>query len=203
MRPRRAAIEVRRIPSLSREPRSTRVQFVAAALCAAGALCAVAALAGCGRSVAPGPALASAPELPLLPAVGGVQDLWPFEFGFDAGRSVVRSTLGEPSDTEERQVPDTPDAAAVVWRYPGLELIFYHDTGQSLEYLLSVRVSDSGIRLGAGVSVGMTQTEVTAIMGEPALQDEGLLAYFYLTGTIEFVVTDGAVVAVVLTRAMP
>lgn len=156
------------------------------------------------------------PELPELSLVGGAQDLWPFDFGFDATRAAVATEFGDPSERNTVPVGANRDSGAsdgdsengstgVVesWRYEGVSFDFFIDPEQNLEFLLSAQVSDSSIVLGSGISIGMEVDDLFGIMGEPAVSTERNLVYFYLTNTIEFHVGEDRVAAVTLSRAMP
>ena len=43
-----------------------------------------------------------------------------------------------------------------------------------------VKVFDAAITLGSGVSLGMSVDDLLGIMGEPAVNDQSNLVYFYL-----------------------
>ena len=166
------------------------------------------AAAGCGESAPPEaqePAVEqAAADLPEIAAIGGVQDVWAFDFGMDADREAVRAELGEPRSravSEESDRAGEPDI--VVWRYDGLEITFLIDAVNEIEYLLSARISDPSVPIRGGLEVGMQLDRATELLGDPRVINERSLVYFYRNTTIELVVSDGVVEAIHLARALP
>ncbi len=166
------------------------------------------AAAGCGESAPPEAQEPAAEEatadLPEIAAIGGVQDVWAFDFGMDADREAVRAELGEPRSravSEESDRAGEPDI--VVWRYDGLEITFLIDAVNEIEYLLSARISDPSVPIRGGLEVGMQLDRATELLGDPRVINERSLVYFYRNTTIELVVSDGVVEAIHLARALP
>ncbi|MFW5743161.1 MAG: hypothetical protein ACOCVO_01000 [bacterium] len=163
---------------------------------------------GCGESSPPQaqePAAEQATaDLPEIAAIGGVQDVWAFDFGMDADREAVRAQRGEPrarAVSEESDRAGEPDI--VVWRYDGLEITFLIDAANETEYLLSARISDPSVPIRGGLEVGMQLDRATELLGEPRVIEERSLVYFYRNTTIELVVSDDVVEAIHLARALP
>jgi hypothetical protein len=161
---------------------------------------------GCARPSSP-PA-GSEPEsqpatLPQIAAVGGVQDVWPFSFGFDANQDVLEQILGTPVGTELAQVGTDGGANVEKWFYEGLEFMFFTAEGTEQEHLLSVRINSPEIELRGGLALGMVVEQVVTLMGEPSLRRDDRLVYFYYATTIELTVENGRISEVSLSRAMP
>lgn len=170
---------------------------------------AVAAVAtGCGGPTADEaqePDAANTPaELPELAAIGGVHDVWAFEFGMDSDREAVRAHLGEPAARIEGE--DSGRAGApriVVWEYDGLEVTFLIDEANESERLLSVEISDPSVPTRGGLEVGMQLDRATELLGEPRVVNERSLVYFYRNTTIELIASGDVVEAIHLARALP
>ncbi|MFW5742544.1 MAG: hypothetical protein ACOC2D_04645 [Spirochaetota bacterium] len=168
----------------------------------------VVAAAGCDRSAPdepqePADADASA-EVAELAAIGGVQDVWAFEFGLDADRDTVREHLGAPAARTESEESGRAGALRiVVWRYDRLEVTFLVDAATESEYLLSVKVLDPSVPTRGGLEVGMELERAIDLLGEPRVIDDGSLVWFYRNTTIELVVSDDEVEAIHLARALP
>lgn len=168
----------------------------------------VVAAVGCDRPTAdepqePDDADASA-ELPELVAIGGVQDVWAFEFGLDADRDTVREHLGAPAArTESEESGRAGSPRIVVWQYDRLEVTFLIDVAIESEYLLSVKISDPSVPTRGGLEVGMKLDRAIELLGEPRVIDDRSLVWFYRNTTIELVVSDDEVEAIHLARALP
>jgi hypothetical protein len=148
------------------------------------------------------------PSLPDLPVIGGVQDVWNFPFGFGDSRASVRELYGEPVEVAISPVghggdETEPTVTIEDWAYEGLTITFYVDPLQEIDYVLSARVTSTGVELRSGLYVGMPEEEATALLGEPAVDTGSSLVYFYLNTTIEIVVPDHRIAEIVLSRAMP
>jgi hypothetical protein len=147
--------------------------------------------------------LSSAPDLPELARIGGVQDLWPFSFGFDATRETVRAAYGEPATITEESAGDESTGTAITWHYDGVTFSFFSDPTQDLEFLTAVRIATSAIPLRGGVSLGMGRDELVDVLGEPAMAKDSILAFFYLTSNIQAELEGTRVSAITLARALP
>jgi len=147
---------------------------------------------------------AEASSLPELAVIGGVQDVWAFEFGMDADRARVREVLGEPGRVVESG-PDGSDAGPRIERfqYEGIQVDFLLDPTDGHEYLLLVRISDPSVPLSGGLRIGMPVDEAADLLGEPQIADAELQVYFYRATTIELGVSDGVVETITLARALP
>lgn len=142
--------------------------------------------------------------LPDLASVGGVQDVWAFDFSMTSDRSQVRAELGEPTTVVESQAAETGSGPQIVrWLYNGLEITFLIDALGEHEYLLSVRIDDADVPLRGGLSIGMPAEEAMALLGEAEVNSDQVRVFFYRSTTIEIVVDDGAVTEVHLARALP
>lgn len=148
-----------------------------------------------------------------LPQVGGVQDVWPFAFGFDATRVLVAGEYGQPRTIDERPVEGTDVAASIVeYGYDGVRFEFLvPDDADRPEVLLSVafighvgtdHVGPPGPRQ---LTVGMSADQVHTLLGEPHVLPVGpdTLAYFYEHNTITVTLVDDRVAEIVLSRAIP
>lgn len=170
------------------------------------ALTAVLTLTGC-RGADPEPEHTkdtAADALPELARIGGVVDVWPFEFGLNASRDAVRDALGDPVDVEESAPRQSVVGSRVeVWSYHGVALTFLVEEGRNEEYLLSARVSEPAPPLRGGLAIGMRVGEARELLGEPRVADETRLVYFYRDTTIELELGDGVVRSVTLARALP
>ncbi len=139
-----------------------------------------------------------------LGQVGSAADLWVFPFTMAAARDEVRDALGEPIGSEtRREDARSSGPEALTWEYPGLIVTFLVGTSDGDDYLISVRVTDPSVTLGSGIAVGMPVDDALAILGDPQVNDDRSLVYFYRASTIEIVVDAGRVAAVVLARALP
>ena len=160
-------------------------------------------LSGCGAKPAETPDEGSA-ELPELPAIGGAQDVWNFPFGFGDDRDTVRAALGDPDDTVVEPVAAMENGPRVEeWHYPGVEIDFYVDPEQDLEYVLSVIVTSSEIELRGGLFVGMDLADAILILGDPEPGTGSATVYFYLNTSIILESEGGTVTRITLSRALP
>jgi hypothetical protein len=142
--------------------------------------------------------------LPELAAIGGVRDVWAFDFPMTASRDEVRSALGEPQAVSESETNRSSSGPEVVlWIYDGLEVTFLLDEHGEHEYLLSVKIDHPSVPLRGGLRVGMPLEEALRLLGEPRVSNERSRVYFYRDTTIELVVEHGEVAAVHLARALP
>lgn len=141
-------------------------------------------------------------ELPEIAPISGVQDLWPFEFGFDASRSEAARILGPPVRVENRDVGRS-DASVVAAYYPDLELVFLRRESDVSEYLLSARFTGPRRPLGMDIHVGMELESLRAALGEPGHETGDRIVYFYYTTSIEVVFDGPTVTEIVLARALP
>ena len=143
-------------------------------------------------------------NLPELATVGGAQDVWPFEFGLDASRPQVEEAMGRPAEVTERPAgtQDSP-GRVVTYEYPAVSFQFFVSAEGQDEFLLSATVTSPEVALRGGLSVGMPVDDALMILGDPDVEDNGLLVYFYFTSTIELYVSEGTVDAVMLARALP
>jgi hypothetical protein len=172
-----------------------------------------------GTACAPEESEDVAPVAPApLPAVGGVQDVWPFPFGFNATRAVVTAQYGPPETATSTTVEGTDVAARIVThQYPGVlfEFLVPEEHARD-EVLLAVTFLDSEPADERGpvprpdpLRVGMAASEARALLGEPQAEsaDAGgagtVLAYFYAHNTITLGVSGGGVTRIVLARAIP
>ena len=161
-------------------------------------------LAGCERSEPSPSPVASADDLAPIAAIGGVRDIWAFEFGLDADRERVRAAFGDPLAVEQSDTNEADAGPQIVrWEYDGLRVNFLIDRADEHEYLLSVRISDPEIPMRGGLRIAMPVDEAVELLGEPRVENEDSLVYFYRETTIELAVSDGAVSAVTLARALP
>lgn len=143
-------------------------------------------------------------KLPSIAVIGGVQDVWPFSFGFDASRIVVEKSFGQPTDIETRPAGGVDTTAVVqTWSYPGVIFTFYVDEPTNTDDLLAARIDDPAITLNGGLFLGMPVSDAVALLGEPGHESGDELVYFYYATTIELVTEGDVVSAVVLARAMP
>jgi len=141
---------------------------------------------------------------PELPAIGGVQDVWEFPFGFDSSRDEVRAAYGVPDTVTAAPVVEGDDAPVVEeWQYDGVLVVFYLDEEQEYDFVVSVEVDSSTISLGGGLSVEMATDGARRVLGEPGLDTGRSLVYFYMTTTIELAYEQEIVTAIVLSRALP
>lgn len=161
---------------------------------------------------------AAPPDLAPIARIGGVQDVWPFAFGFDADRATVEKHLGSPSAVSSRPVPDDsandPDASSsgaapvsnaeiVTWVYNGVSLLFYVDDTAPLDFLISVRVISPDVAVRGGLFVGMNVGDAVALLGEPGFEQENQIVYFYYSTTIELIADGELVAEIVLSRVLP
>lgn len=164
-------------------------------------------VAGCsdpGQSAATDQPEQAAAELPELPLIGGARDVWAFEFGMDADREAVRDVLGEPKAIlQSEQTGEGSSPTIERWAYDGLEITFLIDTTGESEYLLSVRIDEADVPLRGGLAVDMGADEARELLGEPRVNQDDTLVYFYRNTTIELITSRGIVEAVLLARALP
>ena len=178
--------------------------FMRAASACAAVLAALVLVAACdrpGRGSEP-----AAPALPDLAGVGGVQDVWPFPFGFDADRGVVEEAFGPPARVDFPELPRTQAGGTDVvrWHYPGLVFTFLlRSGGAPAESLMAVRIENSDVQVRSGLRIGMSRQEALDLLGDPQIESDGSLVYFFAASTIELEFSDGLLGAVVLARAMP
>ena len=111
-----------------------------------------------GEEEASVPVQEAGPELPQLVLVAGAQDLWPFEFGFDATRESLAVFLGAAETISRDELLET-------WQYEGFEITFFVDSDQELELLMSVRITSEEVPLRGGVSLGMSRAGIVDLMG--------------------------------------
>ncbi|MFW6292879.1 MAG: hypothetical protein ACOC7V_11210 [Spirochaetota bacterium] len=161
-------------------------------------------LAGCERSEpAPEPG-ESAAEVAPIAAIGGVRDVWAFDFGLDADRERVRAAFGDPLRVEQSDTNEADAGPQIVrWEYDGLRVSFLIDRADEHEYLLTVRISDPELPMRGGLRIGMPVGEAVELLGEPRVENPDSLVYFYRETTIELGVSDGIVETVTLARALP
>jgi len=146
----------------------------------------------------------AAAELPEIATIGGAQDVWPFSFGLDAGRSLVESTLGPP-DAEDSQPAGGNDSTALIvsWEYPETSFTFFADEATGTEQLLSARIRTADVGLRGGLTIDMKSEDAIELLGEPGFRAENRVVYFYYSTTIELVIRDGRVSEIALSRALP
>ncbi len=161
-------------------------------------------LVGCDRPESSPELEEPADDLAPIAAIGGVRDVWAFEFGLDADRDRVRLVLGDPLQIERSiSVGGGGGPEIVRWEYDGLRVDFLLDNADAHEYLLSVRIGDPEIPMRGGLRLGMPVGEAVELLGEPRVENADSLVYFYRETTIELAVSDGVVSAVILARALP
>jgi hypothetical protein len=163
--------------------------------------------AGCDAprpTVPPEGTQAAPPDLQELPAIGGVHDVWAFEFGMDAGRETVRSHLGDPLSREQSEQSGQAGGPQIVrWVYDGLEITFLIDAAGESEYLLSVEIDGPDVPIRGGLELGMPIAAAAELLGEPRVVNERSRVYFYRNTTIELIVDRDEVAAIHLARALP
>ncbi len=141
---------------------------------------------------------------PDLARIGGVRDVWGFEFGMDADRERVRSDLGEPVTVSESPAPESASGLEVErWYYDGFHVTFLINVPEEYEHLLAVRIEDPRVPLRGGLRIGMPLDEALELLGDPRVVDGASQVYFYRDSTIEIVAPEAAVESVQLSRALP
>ncbi|MBU8912760.1 MAG: hypothetical protein KOO61_01970 [Spirochaetales bacterium] len=146
----------------------------------------------------------AAAQLPEIATIGGVQDVWPFSFGLDADRELVRSIFGPPAAQESQPVGGNDSTADIVsWDYPGFSFTFFVDDAAPTEQLLSARISSSAVELRGGLAIDMKTEEALAILGEPGFRSDDRAVFFYYATTIELDIRDDRISEIALSRAMP
>jgi hypothetical protein len=144
----------------------------------------------------------AAPELPEVASIAGVQDVWPFVFGFDATREDVERALGVAQSMTSRNAGES-DATVVTWNYPAVDFVFYLAPSTQSEFILSARIRDETVSLGAGIGIGMPADRAAHILGDPGHRTNDTLVYFYYSTTIELVIRDDLVREIVIARSLP
>ncbi len=148
-----------------------------------------------------------APEIddrPDLARVGGVRDVWGFEFGMDADRERVRSHLGSPVSMSESSAPESASGLEVErWYYEGFQVPFLINVPEDYEHLLAVRIEGPQVPLRGGLRIGMRLDHALELLGDPRVVNGASYVYFYRDSTIEVVAPDATVEAVQLSRALP
>jgi len=142
-------------------------------------------------------------ELPELAAVGGVQDLWAFPFSMTANRETVREEYGEPEWVESSQPQGDVGSEVIEWGYPGVVFSFFAKSSDELESLLSALVTSNDTPLNGELEIGMAIDEARGVLGEPQVQTDETLVFFFFDTTIELRYEDGTVTGIVLARALP
>lgn len=143
-------------------------------------------------------------DRPDLARVGGVHDVWGFEFGMDADRKRVRSDLGSPVSISESSAPESASGLEVErWYYGGFQVTFLINVPEEYEHLLAVRIEDPQVPLRGGLRIGMPLDHALELLGEPRVVDGASYVYFYRDSTIEVVAPGTVVEAVQLSRALP
>ncbi len=143
-------------------------------------------------------------DRPDLARVGGVQDVWGFEFGMDADRERVRHELGSPASVSESSAPESASGLEVErWYYDGFQVTFLINVREEYEHLLAVRIEDPKVPLRGGLRIGMRLDAALELLGEPRVVDGASRVYFYRDSTIEVVAPATTVEAVQLSRALP
>ena len=161
-------------------------------------------LAACGGAEAPSDPAEPSGELPSLAMIGGVRDVWPFEFGLDADREAVRSVAGDPIAVTASGTMATDAGPEILrWEYDGVQMTFLIDSAAEREYLISVRISHPDVPLRGGLSIGMPLDEAVELLGEPRVVSNESRVYFYRDTTIELIAPGDVVQAVTLARALP
>ncbi len=142
--------------------------------------------------------------VPDLARIGGVQDVWGFDFGMDANRTRVRVALGEPES-----VMETTASGGVVgpqlerWFYEGFQVTFLVNEAEEHELLIAVRIEDPVVPVRGGLRIGMPLDEALDLLGEPRVVDGASHVYFYRDATIEIVARGHSIEAIQLSRALP
>jgi hypothetical protein len=179
-------------PAIPRQP---------AVILAAG--CLLILLAGCSPAAAESVAEPQNPDLPELAAVGGAQDLWAFPFSLSATRSEIAQAYGEPLSRRGDDSRGGPGARIVEWDYTGVTLAFFVRADGSEEYLVSARISDASVPVEGPIQLGTPVEAVRELLGEPNVDTESRLVYFFSLTTIEIGYQDGAVTELTLGRSLP
>jgi hypothetical protein len=142
-------------------------------------------------------------ELPELAAVGGVQDLWAFPFSLTSNRETVREAYGEPEWVDASQPGGDAASEVIEWGYEGVVFSFFAKNGDQLESLISATIARNDVPLDGELEIGMPIDEARTILGEPQVQTDEALVFFYFDTTIELRYEDGVVTEIVLARALP
>ncbi|MFW6213991.1 MAG: hypothetical protein ACOC8L_13910 [Spirochaetota bacterium] len=144
-----------------------------------------------------------ATELAELAAVGGVQDLWAFPFSMTADRETVRESYGEPDWVDTSQPGGDAGSEVIEWGYEGVVFTFFAKADDELESFLSATIASNEVPMNGELAIGMSIEEARGILGEPQVQTEQTLVFFYSDTTIELRYEQGAVREIVLARALP
>lgn len=140
--------------------------------------------------------------IPELARIGGVQDVWGFDFGMDSSRTRVRVDLGEPESVMET-TGGVVGPQLERWFYEGFQVTFLINESEEYEFLLAVRIEDATVPMRGGLRIGMPLDEALALLGEPRIVDGASHVYFYRDTTIEVVARGPTIEAVQLSRALP
>ena len=142
--------------------------------------------------------------IPELAQIGGVQDVWGFDFGMDANRTRVRVELGEPESVMETSATGGAVGPQLErWFYDGFQVTFLINEPEEYEILLAVRIEDPAVPVRGGLWIGMPLDEAFELLGEPRVVDGASHVYFYRDATIELIARGPSIEAIQLSRALP
>ena len=118
------------------------------------------------------------------------------ELGKEA--SSVLESLGEPS--AKQFVASCGEGAGDQWRYTYSSLYLFTVKTDAGEIVDAVALRDDIAKTGKGLTVGSTESEITAAYGEPTAKQGSKVRYTTDTYTMEFVLDDAGTVKTVEMR---